>query len=250
MRCLVINLDRSVDRLAHVTGEFVKIGIPFERVAAVDANTVSLSCHLTRPEAACFLSHRACWQIIADGADRFSAVFEDDVVFSHDAGAMLSDDGWVPIDADVVKLETFYVRVRMGRAHSVVGNGYSVTRLVGRHLGSAGYVVSREAAKKLLQGTKRLKGTVDYALFSPTLMTCSRNTIYQLTPALCVQSYFVLGDASLPTLIQFATPRRRKRIAERLLAEAARTFAHLRNGSLLGSRQVDAVEFRPSRPTP
>lgn len=37
MKCLVINLDRSPDRLAHITAEFARIGITFERIAGTDA---------------------------------------------------------------------------------------------------------------------------------------------------------------------------------------------------------------------
>ena len=119
MKCLVINLDRSVDRLAGVTAEFSRIGVAFERVAGVDATTgVPFAAPpLTDAEICCFLSHRRCWRIIADGPDRYGVVFEDDVVFSHDAGAVLADDNWVPRDADVVKLETFFGGVRIGNRH-------------------------------------------------------------------------------------------------------------------------------------
>ncbi len=246
MKCLVINLDRSADRLTNATAEFTRIGVAFERVSGLDAAAGSpvVAPPLTAAEVCCFLSHRLCWQIIADGADRFGAIFEDDVVFSHDAGLLLSDDGWVPSDADVVKLETYFVRVRIGRQHLAVGNGYSVARLVGRHLGAAGYIVSREAAQKLLQRTKRLKGVVDYVLFSPTMMTCSRNTIYQLTPALCAQAQYVWENGSPATLIQINPPNRPTPVVGKVLGEAARTFAHLRNRSFLGSQMVDAVALR------
>lgn len=250
MKCLVINLDRSTDRLAHVTAEFAKIGIHFDRAAAFEADAVNPEWQLTRQEVACFQSHRQCWQIIADGTDPYGAIFEDDVVFSADAGNLLIDDGWIPRGADVVKLETYFVGVRIAHKQEPVRNGYSVTRLVGRHLGSAGYIVSREAAQRLLKGTTRLKGTVDYALFSPTLMTCSRNTIYQLMPALCVQSNLVPGSADLPTLIQFRRQNRQMPAIHRSLGEACRVFAHLRNGSLFRSDKIDFVPFRDCRSNP
>ena len=94
MKCLVINLDRSQDRLAHMTSEFARIGIEFERVAAVDAQSRSdlqetpmqlnplTQLPLTNAEIACFLSHKACWAKIADGDDAYGVVFEDDIVFS------------------------------------------------------------------------------------------------------------------------------------------------------------------------
>ena len=34
--CLVLNLDRSTDRLADITAQFLRIGMPFERIPAID----------------------------------------------------------------------------------------------------------------------------------------------------------------------------------------------------------------------
>ncbi|WP_167365067.1 glycosyltransferase family 25 protein [Mesorhizobium qingshengii] len=243
----MINLDRSIDRLADVTAEFSRIGIPFERVAAVDAAAGApfIGPPLTEAEICCFLSHRLCWQSIADGPDRYGAVFEDDVVFSHNAGPVLNDDAWVPRDADVVKLETFFVRVRIGRRHVPVKNGYSATRLLGHHLGACGYLISKKAAQKLLKNTRRLRAAVDVALFSPDEMTTVLNTTYQLMPALCAQAKFISENDSPATLIQ-VTPRlhRDKRVIDRIRAEATRVFGQLRNRSFFATEKVDAVPLR------
>ncbi|MGY2997428.1 MULTISPECIES: glycosyltransferase family 25 protein [Mesorhizobium] len=245
MKCLVINLDSSRDRLAHMTEQFARIGVAFERVPAIekpDGSRVTLQ-RLTGAEICCFHSHRHCWQIIADGTDRYGAVFEDDIIFSSDAGPLLADDGWVPRDADLVKLETYFVPVRLGRKRTPIGNGYSVVRLVGQHVGAAGYVISKEAARTLLKRTKRIRGAVDDALFSPTLMTCARNTIYQLMSAPCAQAKFLGGD-SPETLIQFDVPERQWQLLEKVRTEASRAYAHLRNRTFFGTDKVDAVAFR------
>ena len=252
MKSLVINLDRSADRLAQVTTQFARIGAPFQRVPGVDAagGAVVAVPPLTVPETCCFLSHRQCWQIIADGGDRHGAIFEDDVVFADNAGALLADDGWIPRDADVVKLETFFVPVRLGRRSVDIGGGYSLVRLVGRHVGAAGYILSRDAARKLLKRTSRFKAAVDNVLFCPTMTTCSRSTIYQLMPALCAQAHRVAGEESPPSLMQ-TDHNVKKGLADRIGAEASRALAHLRNGSLLGTDKVDAVPFRDgARATP
>jgi len=247
VKCFVINLDRSVDRLADVTAEFSRIGIPFERVAGIDAarGAPFTALPLTGAEVCCFLSHRLCWQSIADGPDRYGAVFEDDVVFSHDAGPMLSDVSWIPRDADVVKLETFFVRVRIGSRDVSAQNGYSVRRLAGRHMGSCGYLISKDAAQKLLKGTNRLKAAVDFALFNPTEMTTARNATYQLMPALCTQAHFVSENGGPATLIQSRSPpARNKRVIERIRAESTRIFGHFRNRSFFATEKVDVVPLR------
>lgn len=241
MKCFVINLDRAVDRLTSATAEFSRIGIDFERVAAVDAGAgapTSSAPHLVAAEVCCFLSHRRCWQIIADGPDQYGAVFEDDVVFSYDAGGLLADDSWVPRDADVIKLETFYNRVRVGRRQMPAKNGYSVSRLFGQHLGSCGYLISKPAARRLLKTTMRIRAPVDVALFSPGQITSARNNIYQLMPALCIQ-----GEH--PTQIQFAARvHRDKRVIDRIRTEATRAFGHLRNWSFFGTEGIDVVLLR------
>ncbi|MGX7872332.1 glycosyltransferase family 25 protein [Mesorhizobium sp. ORM6] len=247
MKCFVINLDRATDRLTAVTAEFSRIGVSFERVAGVDArNGAPFVAHpLTEAEVCCFLSHRRCWQIIADGPDQYGAVFEDDVVFSHDAGSMLVDDSWVPRDADVVKIETFFNRVRVRSRHKPVKNGYSLARLFGQHLGACGYLISKGAARRLLNSTTRPKTAVDLALFNPGEMTCARNNIYQLMPAFCTQTQFISGKGAHPTQIQI-TPRLHvnKRAIDIIRVEATRVFGHLRNWSFVGTEGIDAVPVR------
>lgn len=247
VKCLVINLGRSVDRLVDVTEEFSRIGVPFERIAGVDAaiGAPFIAPPLTDAEVCCFLSHRLCWQSIADGPDRLGAVFEDDVVFSHDAGPMLADDSWVPRDADVVKLETFFGRVRLGGKPVPVKGGYYTTRLFGQHLGACGYLISKKAAQKLLKDTRRLKVAVDVALFSPNQMTTARNTTYQLMPALCAQAQFVSESGGPSTLIQFARPpHKTKRVIDRIQAEATRAFGYFRNKNFMATEKVHAVPLR------
>ncbi|UVK43372.1 glycosyltransferase family 25 protein [Mesorhizobium sp. AR07] len=212
MKCLLINLDRSQDRLAHMTAEFARIGIDFERVTAVDAQgrpdlaetpmrlNPLTQLHLTNTEVACFLSHKACWARIAEGDDAFGAVFEDDVVFSENAGPMLADASWIPADAEIVKLETFFKKTRLAWRRSPAGHGFSTSRLHGAHVGAAGYILSRQTARDLIDGTAELGGPVDQVIFNPKFAPAPGKVIYQLVPALCAQERF-LRTAGLPSLL-------------------------------------------------
>jgi glycosyl transferase, family 25 len=215
MKCLVINLDRSRDRLAHMTAEFARIGIAFGRVAAIDARerpdlaSMPLRARHTTPrrmtgsEIACLLSHKACWTIIAEGDDAHGAIFEDDVVFSAEAGALLADTSWIPANADVVKLETFFKRTTIARKRIAAGHGFSLSRLHGLHIGAAGYVLSRQAARDLLSATDDIGIPVDHLVFNPKLATSSSKTIYQLVPALCLQDQFLASSkVGLPSLLK------------------------------------------------
>ncbi|WP_164779940.1 glycosyltransferase family 25 protein [Mesorhizobium sp. M7A.F.Ca.US.011.01.1.1] len=229
---MVINLDRSPDRLAHVTAEFAKIGVSFERVRAVDAlhrlGLAETSPSLTPTEAACLMSHKVCWKIIADGDDAFGAIFEDDILLSDAAGPMLSDCGWVPADADIIKLETYLRKTVIGMRRNFVDRAFSVARLYSFHIGTAGYILSKQAARDLI--VRDLDAPADHVVFDPSLPTSSSKTIYQILPALCVQSDIVLeksvaftsllGEERLVKSVANSSPKRKP--TEKLAVETRR----------------------------
>jgi len=216
MKCLVINLDRSSDRLAHVTAEFSRSGLAFERVAAIDAvDRPDLSRLATKRmssvEVACLLSHRACWATIAAGADSHAAVFEDDVVLSARAGDLLGDAGWIPADADIVKIETFRQKISLKRKRISCGSNFTVSRLLSAHIGAAGYILSKQAARDLFDATENADTPVDQLIFNPLFPTSSSKVIYQLIPAICMQDRLLGKEGSmLPSLLKSDRARRSK----------------------------------------
>jgi glycosyl transferase family 25 len=215
MKCLVINLDRSFDRLAHMHGEFARIGTPFQRIPAIDAGMRPelagadlpidpfSGFRMTVAELCCFLSHRTCWEVIAAGNDPYCAVFEDDMVFCDGAGAgaLLADHGWIPADADIVKLETFFQRVVLDRAGPDAGGGFRSRRLRSLHYGCGGYVLSRQAARRMMDAAGRIDMPVDHFLFDTALAGVRERVIYQLVPALCMQTRFSVGGNGLASLL-------------------------------------------------
>ncbi|MEI9420257.1 glycosyltransferase family 25 protein [Mesorhizobium sp. Cs1299R1N1] len=242
MKCLVINLDRSPDRLAHISAEFARIGTAFQRVAAIDARShpelgqqpqhpMYAPRRLLGSEIACLHSHRLCWAILAQEEAPYGAIFEDDVVFSANAGPLLADDGWIPTDADIVKLETYFKKTLIHRRRTAAGHDFSAFRLYKNHPGTGGYIISRQVACDLLEATETINITADDLIFTPAFATSSSKTIYQLVPALCAQDQFV-GDR-LPSLLaqeRDATgtanglvAKSRKPIAERMMREGGRT---------------------------
>lgn len=78
--------------------EFSRYGLAFTRVAggdgrllkqqeleAVTARGRHWEIPIPPAEIGCFLSHHKCLEIIANGEDEFAAVFEDDIILSHEA---------------------------------------------------------------------------------------------------------------------------------------------------------------------
>lgn len=264
MRCLVINLDRSAERLAHVTAQFALIGVAFERVQAIDAQDRPELDHLpqhvryekrlrlTSGEIACLLSHRACWTIIAQGDAPFGAIFEDDIVFSSKASALIGNADWIPADADIIKLETFFWNPLVGRKRIPAGAHFSLFRLYAEHVGTGGYIVSKRAARNLIDATREISVAVDDLVFNPIYQPPPRKTVYQMVPALCIQDH-LLGDKAfgLPSLLkqprdaQWAAvevvQKPRKTAAGRVKAEFARVVQRVAYFCL--QRQKMAIPF-------
>ena len=199
MKCYVINLDRSPQRLAVVSQQFDAAGVSFERISAVDgellppeklaAITVSRPDYrrLTPSEVGCLLSHRAAWQLIAAGTDNFAAIFEDDILLAASAAHCLRDSSWVPANADLVKLEAYWQKVWVGRRRKSASADHSLSRLWSTHWGTAGYIVNRTCAARLVNATTKFSVTADDILFNPRYAVLKDTVIYQINPAICVQ---------------------------------------------------------------
>ena len=166
-KVLVINLDRSPDRLAGMKSQLDTLGIDFERIEAVDGknlddgeiervapeSVVSKTYHraLSRGEVACSMSHRKAWQKIVDDDLDFGIVLEDDLELLDNFGDViglvetLPDEGW-----DFIKL--FPLR-RGGEKNIAKRFDYMGHTFVTYHrypLGFQGQAISRHGAETLL----------------------------------------------------------------------------------------------------
>ncbi|MGS1093816.1 glycosyltransferase family 25 protein [Aquamicrobium terrae] len=199
MKCYLINLDRSPERLERMAAVFAGVGIEFARIPAVDGKLLSAEeqrhwlsdgdtpYELTAGEIGCFLSHRKCWEVIAGSSESHFVIFEDDIHIGRNATEILSRVDWIPADADIVKIETFLHPTQMQRKPASVVCGRKITRLWRTHFGTGGYIISSSAASKLLSLSGKLSCPVDHFLFDPRFSGFSSLVIYQMSPALCVQ---------------------------------------------------------------
>lgn len=200
MKCYLINLDKSRDRLEFMASQFERLGAQFKRVEAVNGRAMSplelasfiqiskeWPAPLSPAEIGCFLSHRKCLEKIAAGEDAYAAVFEDDIRLSQGSSRFWASDHWIPKQADIVKIDAYGHEVLI--SNPVKNEGpYSISRLRSRHLQTGGYVVSREAARKLLPLMEKASAPVDHFLFDPNDGPFNDFEIYQISPAICRQS--------------------------------------------------------------
>lgn len=234
MFSFVINLDRSPERLAKMRAQFEKHDASFIRVNAIDGAkydgeyldkshcTIS-DRPLTKSEIACFLSHRLCWEKIASGTDNYAAVFEDDMILSENAWGLIKNGAnWLSL-IDILKIETYNERLYFSRRSKRVTNRSHLKRMLSFHAGAGGYIISKQTAERLLTLTNDyLPCGLDHYLFNNDFFPRNSKKIYQLVPAISIQSRRQDGAPAEESTIQpveveqIIMPRPRKRLSERV----------------------------------
>lgn len=198
MKNYVISLATATNRREHIKAEFGRQGIHFEFFDAVTPDGIGrISTQLNIPlvnnqrlslsEKACFLSHVCLWQKMIDDGLEYIAIFEDDVYLGENATVFLKDD-WLNFSFDIIKLETWHELVHLGEP-TIHHHGRALHSLKSTHVGACGYIISKDYACLLmdyLQHDFDIHGqAIDHILFGST---CINSTIYQLNPALTIQS--------------------------------------------------------------
>jgi GR25 family glycosyltransferase involved in LPS biosynthesis len=184
MRLYYINLDREEKRRAHM--EQALQGLDHERVTAVNGSAwPPTEKGPTRFEIACLQSHRAAWQRFLATPAAFACFLEDDVHFSSQFPAFVTDEAWIPADAHAVKLDSFFNEVMLG-APLPAPLGRNLALLYTRHESCATYILSRRGAETFLRLTEIPNLPVDYIVF-PEDPIGQDLRLYQLSPAAAIQ---------------------------------------------------------------
>jgi glycosyl transferase family 25 len=182
-KVLVINLDRSPERLAAIRSQLDAIGVSFERLHAFDGKTLSdefiekvspadvvrKTYHraLSKAEVACSLSHKKAWQqIIDDGLD-FGVVLEDDVELLDNFKDVLTLLAELPhTEWDFIKLYA----LRRGGGKNIAKRfdfrGHTFVTYHRYPLGFVGQAVSRQGAESLVRNLPYVTEPVDGQLKS------------------------------------------------------------------------------------
>jgi GR25 family glycosyltransferase involved in LPS biosynthesis len=183
INCMIIHLDRAVTRKAHVSQMRDALPFPSEIVSAIDAvagepqnsgfgNYQSKLFNplypqsLSPAEVACFRSHRKCWQRIVDEDLDAAFILEDDVEFDPDFFFRAVNLAiHVVQQGDFVR---FPQKQRQIRGDTLAQDGDIRLTLPARiELGMIAQIVTKEAAKRLLQNTSVFDRPVDCFLQMP-----------------------------------------------------------------------------------
>ncbi len=210
MQVYLINLDRSPERLHFFEEQTQEVGIEFERISAVDGRLLSdeelaaavMPTYEFQPlnagEIGVFLSHKRAWERLVASREPYAVVFEDDVVLSPSLRADFEAIDTVQPAFDIIKLESTLRSVVCGRQATPLTSASGLQPLLTWHGGAAGYVISSDCAKRLLQQRRQLADPVDQVLFNPMSSISSQLEIHQLIPAACVQKDILEKSVSKP----------------------------------------------------
>jgi glycosyl transferase family 25 len=222
MRTFLVNLERRPDRLAAMAAQLGRLGIAFERFEAVDAKSVDPA-ELSVPfetggplgtlspgDKACTYSHLHLWRRIAQGADDYAVVLEDDVLLSDSAPEFLLSSDWIPKGVGLVKPERYGDEnqlIVIGKPRLSV-KGRTLAPLLSRHTGTGGYIISREKAAMLATMKEKIALPVDHLMFNP-----NNSPIFawlkpwQLLPAILDQQEAVGGATDIHRTREATKPR-------------------------------------------
>ncbi|MGV6850390.1 MAG: glycosyltransferase family 25 protein [Marinibacterium sp.] len=197
----VVNLDRAAERRERMRIQLDGAGVVADFFSAFDAREPRNADRLAAQpdhgpwgavavhDKACTQSHLLLMQAFLASKATYCLVLEDDAFLSPELGAWLGDLSWWPLGAEMVKLERwrddklYLVMDRAAKTHL----GRQVARLWSRHSGTAGYIISRSGAKKVV-AVKGINMPIDHLLFNVNISPLARSLVtYQVHPALVVQ---------------------------------------------------------------
>lgn len=197
----VISVNTATQRREHIINEFGKQNIPFEFFDAITpsqlpelAERFNLNIthsQLTKGEYACLFSHLYLWQQMIDNNESYIGIFEDDVHLGGNADKFLNTADWIADECKLIKLEHFSNPLILGKT-IIKHQNRSIKQLKQANLGTAGYIIHQDMAKALISYLQALfkhkAEPIDHIMFEQFLAYDSALKVYQLTPALCIQS--------------------------------------------------------------
>jgi glycosyl transferase family 25 len=221
---LIINMDRSTDRLQQISNRLEKLELSFERVPAISGSTLTNFeknrvnpkrswLQLYDDDIGCYLSHLKAIRIVADRELQRAIILEDDAAFDDDFPVWARFDCPLPDDADILKLEGFgamdTLKIPVLNCNNrVIQFSYKSTG------GAAAYLITLEGARKALKALDVMRGEIDYDL---TAYWRTGLVVYDVSPFPARQSVATTKYREVPkrTLV-YSVGRRTLKLSDKI----------------------------------
>jgi GR25 family glycosyltransferase involved in LPS biosynthesis len=238
----VVSLADSEARRRRMTSQLGAAGVPFQFFDCVDGRTqrvpdcvdgarVIRERFRSEGALACTATHRLLHRIIADGEAHAALILEDDAVIPHDFADIVEQA--LAFEFDAFKLEGVNPsnrRITVGRV-----GGYDVVITIRPAVGSAGYILRRDAARRIC-GLPVLDWTNDYIFQDNRL----RLRVLEMHPFCVRQDETIESDMPRSLPISGYVPARRRSLAR--LVESLRRKAAI--ASIFGATTLARLELQ------
>ncbi len=170
---LLINLNRSKQRLRDSAGALDALGINYERVEAVDGASLSeydlnlfkapdYSAYykkLSLAEFGCYFSHRKCWQLICERNIERAIILEDDFSLRPEFADLCNKLSFLPVDWECLKLMEFPEK------RNAIANidfcSWNIVAYDKTPCRTGAYAITLSGAAKMLAHSKKIARPVD-----------------------------------------------------------------------------------------
>ena len=215
---VVISISTADKRRNHIIDQFGQKKIPFEFFDAFTPSdrldvhlqrylpNVEATSKLTAGEKGCLVSHFMLWKKCVDDNLDYISIFEDDILLGENAEQFLANDEWLKVrfnfqEIFVLRLETFLMPVQLEHQQQILPfQERNMDILKSKHFGTAGYIISNDAAKYLINLVEKLAveeiKAIDEIMFNEQV-NVGLYQVYQLNPAICVQELQLNQEESL-----------------------------------------------------
>lgn len=195
-----INLDSRPDRRQFMETQFEGLGLASERIAAVtpetlDAQIRARSLRLAPSELCVTASHAVAWGRLLERGLTHALVLEDDACLSRTLPSFLAEASALVTELDLVRIETGRRRVRLGPVSHALRCGVTLRRAHSGQWGTAGYVISRRAAERMLTEPRLFDMALDDVFFDPQGPAFASLAWRQCAPGLCIQGDLLAAQA-------------------------------------------------------
>jgi glycosyl transferase, family 25 len=204
IKSFIINLDRDKERYEFCSNKFLEYKCSINRFNAFDGSKITdkefdqfcierplFNKNKGKNGMACHLSHEFLWNKVVEERLDCAAIFEDDIWLSPTIVHLLNDTKWLPEDFDIIRLEAGTNRILLSSDFSSVFDR-KLHCLLSNAWGTAGYIISKKGAKKILSFPNSVRKSCDWDLYASDLGSIISKQIikYQIHPAVCIQDKF------------------------------------------------------------
>ena len=254
-----LNLDRHENRFENMRDQLNNLGLSWERIAAVDAlqateeeleQYTDAAGPIPRMGAgarACTAGHFIIWNEFLETDAPVAFILEDDVRISDTFPDFLKMAATYAADVDILNFnrqdsKRDQKKLIVSKIAPLKNDTFEAKRLLGPHYGTAGYMITRSAAERLLHQIRRTNIPIDHLLFNPNVSGLNRSSrIYQAFPAM-VEPDTDMFQTSIQAEVIPTSVHWRKKLS-RAYYETNRIPSIL-GQYLLGRAEVQILNFR------